>query len=119
MQNEKKITESPVQTQNEQARLIEINKAFKSANEQEILKVVKNYLDCNDCSEPIDCIGFLHQEFLDKHENIEEYDPKYLSSLNFQVKELYLLLSRLQVCSGIISNSTRIIKILTPNPASL
>ena len=117
MQRPVKITKSPVQTKNEQKRLITQNQSILKSNEQEVLKIIKDYLNYNECTEPMDAISFLHQEFLENHENITEFKPEYICSLNFQIQSLYLLLARLQVCSSNILNSTRMLDLLTANPA--
>jgi len=117
MLKENGISNSPVQTKNEQRRLILRNQSIKLENEEEILKIIKDYLDFNDFTVPIDHVGFLHQEFLEKQEDFKECNPEHLCTLNYHVKELYLLLSRLQLCSSRITTATKMLQVLNPNQA--
>lgn len=117
MTKHEKVTQGPVQTKNEQKRLITQNQSILVKNEKEILKLVTDYLDFNECTEPMDAIGFLQQEFLEKHKNISEVNPHYLCNVNFQVNQLFLLLAKLQICKGNVSTSSRMLNLLTSNPA--
>lgn len=116
MQKSEKNTQSPVQTKNEQKRLITQNQLIRLENEKKILKLVKDYLDYTDECEPIDCIATLHQTFIES-EDAADFTPEYLSEINFHVKEFYLLFSRLQTCTNNITHASKMLNVLIANPA--
>jgi hypothetical protein len=117
MQEEKRFVTITLRSDVTQNDLVSQNRSNKLRNEKELLQLFEEYFDFSCFTEPMMYIGKLHQDFIENSENHQNYDIRYFSDVNYQIKELFLLLTKAQNLNNSIQSSKDILKLLTNNEA--